>query len=324
MTHELDSYLKSLRDTDTLSGSVLIARDGEILLTKGYGFCNYELNMPNKESTIFRIASLTKSFTAVAILQLVEREFLKLTDTISRYIPDFPNGNMITIHHLLSHTSGIVNYTKLPDYNAFKIKPSTPEMIITRLQEKPLNFVSGTEWEYSNSGYTLLTHILEKVSGTTYEQFLKECIFDPLEMHNSGYDTHATVLANRASGYIKNTNGSLQNAPYRDMSLLAGAGGLYSTVEDLYKFHNALYTTRLLSKESICTMQTPIKNNYCYGWFHGTLIKEPTIYGMGAIDGFHSILLRFLNWDACIILLCNSTPIDLKKIAHEIVPILAQ
>jgi len=238
------------------SGSVLIAKGDEVLVRKGYGLANIEIDVPNTPKTKFRLGSVTKQFTAMAILQLQEDELLSVNDPLSKFIPDYPEGDKITIHHLLTHTSGIPNLTDFPELEKIK-KIKTPiEEIIKIFKNEQLEFAPGEKHQYSNSGYTLLGYIIEKASGKTYEEYLKENIFIPLNMKDSGYDHYNTVLLNRASGYSPGKDG-IVNAKYIDMSIPFGGGCLYSTVGDMYLWDRALYTDKLLSESSLNEMFTP-------------------------------------------------------------------
>ena len=262
MTAKLDHYVQMYADQGLFSGAVLVAKDGKILLCKAYGMANLEHDIPNKIDTKFKIASMTKSFTAMAIMQLQEMGKLAVQDSLAKYIPDYPRGKEITIHQLLTHTSGVPHHAAGQYDKQEKIQQYTLETRIALFKNKPLDFNPGEKFGYSDYGYILLTYIIEKASGETYEQFLKEYIFDPLSMQNTGYDDYKRIIKNRASGYTLFGT----NADYIDMSFLSGAGALYSTVQDLYRWDQALYTDKLISKKSLDTMFTPFKDNTGYGW----------------------------------------------------------
>lgn len=313
MKAKLDNYIKSYVNLDLFRGAVLVAKDGKILLCKAYGMANVEHDVPNKIDTKFRIASITKQFTAMAIMQLQEMGLLNVQDPISKYIPDYPNGDKITIHHLLTHTSGIPELTELPGVAKKTIKQHSLEKLISRFKDKPLESKPGEKFAYCNSDYILLTYIIEKTSGKKYETFLKEHIFDPLNMKDSGYDDYNRIIKNRASGYSLN-NGELENADYLDMSFPTGAGALYSTVEDLYRYDRALYTDKLISQESLNKIFTPHvdssslfpNSSYGYGWF----IQPSSPYGKiishgGAINGFSTKISRYVDHKICVIVLSN-------------------
>ncbi|MFH1253839.1 MAG: serine hydrolase [bacterium] len=326
---KLDSYIKAYVELGKFSGSVLVAKDGKILLCKGYGMANYEHDIPNTPQTKFRLASITKQFTAMAVMQLQEQGLLSVNDTLSKYIPDYPSGNKITIHHLLTHTSGVPNVTAFPESERKKIKPHTLEQLIERFKLKPLDFKPGEKHSYSNSGYILLSYIIEKASGKKYETVLKENIFTPLNMINSGYDKSSTVIKNRASGYSMSGD-ELINASYIDMSYPAGAGALYSTVEDLYLWDQALYSEKLLSDElratvfaphSIMHQDDPDSSSYGYGWCIGKLHNRNITEHAGGIDGFSTDICRYPDEKVCVIVLSNCNHFKASKIAQGLAAI---
>ena len=197
----LSAYMDAAAKAEKFNGSVLVAKDGEILFAKGYGLANAEHQVPNTPETKFRLGSITKQFTAMAILILQEQSKLKVEDPIGKYLADAPKAwEGVTIHHLLTHTSGVPSYTDDPSYGKKMTQPETVKSMIARFKDKPLEFEPGEKFHYSNSGYFLLGAIIEKVSGKSYEAFLKEAIFDPLGMTDTGYDQHATVLPNGLRG----------------------------------------------------------------------------------------------------------------------------
>jgi len=238
---QVDTYLKPYLDAASFSGAVLLARGGKVLLSKGYGMANYELNIPNTPQTKFHIASLSKTFTAAAILQLQERGLLSVQDPIARFIPDYPRGNEITLHHLLTHTSGIPDINGVPEYDSLSRFAQTPASLIAVFRDRPLLFEPGARYSYSNSNYNLLAFVIEKVSGKTYGEFLQENIFGPAGMTSTGHDGDpATLLTNRATGYVPSGLFDLANAPFLDWSAKTGNGSIYSTVEDLYRWDRVL------------------------------------------------------------------------------------
>ena len=239
---QIDALLAQYHDYGLFNGAALVAENGAVIFKKGYGDANMEWDLPNKPDTKFRLGSITKQFTAVLILQLMQEGKLSLDDPLNKHLPDYPTdvGGQVTIHHLLTHTSGIPSYTGLPDFFAEQSRdPYTPDELVEVFADLPLEFEPGSEWRYNNSGYFLLGAIIEKIEGTTYEESLQQRIFDPLGMHDSGYDHHDTILPNRAAGYERQGAG-YRNAAYLDMSLPYAAGSLYSTVEDLALWDRAL------------------------------------------------------------------------------------
>ncbi len=314
----MDAYLAAAAKLHWFSGSVLVARGGRVILSKGYGMANYELDVPNTPRTKFRLGSVTKQFTSMAIMQLEQQGKLKVSDTLQTYFPDYPQGDKITLRHLLTHTAGVPNYTALPDYAKLMSQPTTALQIIDRFKSLPLEFAPGEKINYSNSGYVLLGAIIEKVSGQSYEQFLQDNIFRPLGMSDSGYDHAGTILKNRASGY-EFPDDRMANAAYVDMSTPHAAGALYSTVEDLYKWDRALYTDKLLPQAARERMFTPfdvqsgpaeygslLKSNYAFGWVVDTFAGHKVIHHSGGVNGFTTNIARFVDDDACVIVLNNS------------------
>jgi CubicO group peptidase (beta-lactamase class C family) len=271
-------------------GAVLVAKDGKVLFDKGFGSANLEWQIPNDGDTKFRLASVTKQFTATAILLLQERGKLRLDAPVKTYLPDAPAAwDKVTVFNLLTHSAGIPNFTSFDGFDKTKTLPTTVSDLIARFRDKPLDFAPGEQFKYSNSGYTVLTAIIEKVSGQSYPDFIVENLFKPLGMNASGYDTHAAILAHRASGYSSGRDG-LVNAEYVDMSIPQGAGGLYSTTHDLLKWHAGLWGGKLLKPESLAAMRTPFKGNYAFGNIVVTRDGATTIGHGGGIEGFDTWL----------------------------------
>jgi CubicO group peptidase (beta-lactamase class C family) len=298
-----DEYVKAYAEIDRFSGSVLIARKGEILLKRGYGMADYEHGIPNTPRTKFRIASLTKSFTALAILQLQEQGLLHINDSLSKFFPDYPRGDAITLHHLLSHTSGIPNFTVATDEKA-RTMPHNLEMTIKKFKDLPLEFSPGEKFEYCNAGYYLLGSIIEKVTGKDYATVIKHNIFVPLGMTDSGYDYNHLIIKNRAYGY-RLEKGKLINAEYIHMANVHASGGLYSTIEDMYLWDRALYTEKLVKRNSLKQMFTPVTKNYGYGWGIINLFDRKMVGHNGDMEGFQTNITRFVDDDVCIIILSN-------------------
>jgi CubicO group peptidase (beta-lactamase class C family) len=233
---KMDQIVQPFVTNHTFMGTVLAARGNEVLFSKGYGSADLEWDVPNAPNTKFRLGSVTKQFTAASIMMLEERGKLSVNDPVKKYLPDAPAAwDKITIMHLLTHTSGIPNFTSFPDYPKLEPFSTTTAQLVARFRDKPLDFQPGEKWSYSNSGYVLLTYLLEKISGTTYEAFVQENIFKPLGMKDSGVDSNSAVLPHRASGYIFNKD-HFENAGFINMTVPQGAGALYSTTEDLLKW----------------------------------------------------------------------------------------
>ena len=300
----MDAYLAAAHKIGRFSGSVLVAHKGRVVLSKGYGMANYELDVPNAPETKFRLGSVTKQFTAMVILQLEERGKLKVTDTVKAFFPDYPSGEKITLHHLLTHTSGIPNLTDFPDYTKTQMLYTPALKSVEKFKALPLEFTPGEKFSYSNSGYILLGAVIEKATGRSYENVLRELVLEPLGMKDSGYDHAERVIKDRASGY-EFPGDELLNASYIDMSIPHAAGALYSTTLDLYKWDRALYSDKLLSQAARERMFTPFKSGYAYGWFIGEFAKHKVIRHGGGIDGFTTDITRFPDDDACVVVLNN-------------------
>ncbi|HWS17963.1 MAG TPA: serine hydrolase domain-containing protein, partial [Candidatus Elarobacter sp.] len=248
-------------------GSVLVAQDGKVLLDKGYGFANLEWDIPNTPTTKFRLGSVTKQFTAASILLLEERGKLKVEDPVKNYMQDAPAAwDKITIFHVLTHTSGIPSFTSFPDYASTEATPTSPEKLVARFRDKPLEFEPGTKWNYSNSGYVLLGYLVEKISGQSYQDFVQQNIFTPLGMKDSGYDSNSAIIPHRATGYMPGKSGNSPiNATYVDMTIPFSAGALYSTTEDLLRWEQGLFGGKVLKQASLAKMITPFKQDYAFG-----------------------------------------------------------
>jgi CubicO group peptidase (beta-lactamase class C family) len=300
-------------------GTVLVAKDGKVLFSNGYGFANAEHNVPNTPDTKFRLGSLTKQFTALAILQLEEQGKLKVTDPACNYLPTCPaTWRPITIHHLATHTSGLFNFTEDPDHDRTTVLPSPPAKSLEKIRDKPLRFDPGTKFEYSNSGYVALALVIEKASGETYAGYMQKHIFTPAGMQNSGHDSHTAILPNRATGY-QGAGKSLRHAPYHDMTIPIGAGDLYSTVQDLLLWDQALRTDVLL--KSRAKLFTPEKENYAYGWEVTRLFNRPIHTHDGGINGFSTIILRFPGENLVSIVLSNNASSATGKIGRGLAAI---
>ena len=289
----MDQVVRASADSDAFAGSVLVARDGEILLDRGYGLANREWNIPNDGDTKFRLASVTKQFTAVAVLLLNERGRVDLDAPIRTYLPDAPAAwDRVTVRHLLTHTSGVADFTRFDDFDAQKTRPATLDSLIARFRDRPLDFQPGEAWAYSNSGYVLLTAVIERASGQAYPDFLAQNLFQPLGMADTGYDRHAAILPRRASGYTPSAGGVVVNADYVDMSVPQGGGGLYSTTHDLLKWEQGLFGGRVLSPRSLSLLTTPYRNGYAMGLAVAEADGGAVVSHSGGIEGFNSFMAR--------------------------------
>jgi CubicO group peptidase (beta-lactamase class C family) len=305
--------------------AILIAKKGEVILEKGYGTANVELNVPMNAEMAFRIGSITKQFTAIAILQLVEKGKISLQDSMQKFITNFGfKGKTITIENLLTHTSGIKGYeqieVKLPNVMRIDFSPKT---VIDSLSKMALEFEPNSRYNYSNSNYFLLGYIIEQVSGKSYQQYLKESIFIPAALQSTYYETPTEIIPNRANGYSL-SNSSYWNTDFISMALVYSAGALRSTVNDLYKWHKALYEEKLLQKETFLKAIKPYiladgkSIEYGYGFFNKTENGINSIGHGGAIDGFRAIEMYYPTQDIFITLLCNSETDNFEQFFEKI------
>jgi CubicO group peptidase (beta-lactamase class C family) len=301
----MDEIVQSYVDAKQFMGSVLVARGETVLFSKAYGLADLEWNIPNTTTTKFRIGSMTKQFTAAAVLLLEERGKLKVDDPVKRYYPDAPAAwDKITLYHLLTHTSGIPNHTTFPEFESLSTLRTAPDQLVKTFRDRPLEFVPGSQMRYSNSGYVLLGAIIEKVSGTSYEKFVDENIFMPLGMNDSGYDSTQSIIMRRAAGYGPGPNGPV-NARYVDMTVPYAAGALYSTTGDLLRWERSLFSGRVLSKPSLGKMTTPSKSDYALGLEVSRQSGRSVIQHGGSINGFSSRLAYFPDDEVTVIALSN-------------------
>jgi CubicO group peptidase (beta-lactamase class C family) len=308
---EFDRVLAEHYKPNEPGATALVARNGQIIYQKGFGLANLEWNEPMQADHIFRIGSITKQFTAVAILQLMEQGKLSLQDEITRFIPDYPTqGNTITIEHLLTHTSGIQNYTAMKDYLPRMTLDMTPAEMIDHFKDQPMRFAPGTKWSYSNSNYFILGYIIERITGQTYQAYLEENFFKPLGMTNSLYASDIKIVKNRVDAYSKGDHG-FENAPSLSMTQPYAAGSIQSTVEDLYKWQQAVQSYKLVKKESLDKAFTSYKladgteTNYGYGWRFGNVQGSPTIEHGGAINGTITMAMYLPREDVFVAVFSN-------------------
>jgi CubicO group peptidase (beta-lactamase class C family) len=306
LASKVEEYMDARVRRDHFSGSILIARDGKILFARGYGMANLEYDVPNTPHTKFRLGSITKQFTAMAILILQERGKLKVEDKINKYVPDAPKAwDEITIRHLLTHTSGIPNYTSYPEFLKTLPVRVTLKELIGKFRDKPLDFKPGEKYKYSNSGYVVLGQVIETAAGQSYASFLNEAIFAPLGMKDTGYDSAEPIIKHRAAGYTRRLGILLSNCDYVDMSIPHAAGALYSTVEDLLKWDQALYTEKLVPRKSLEAMFAPVNDNYGYGWLIDKKQGRTRYSHGGGIMGFATMIERYPEPKLLVVALSN-------------------
>ncbi len=272
----VDEYLEPLIKNDLFNGVILIAKEGKIVLNKAYGYANYEHQVRNTPETKFRIASLSKPFTKLAIIQLLEKNALNLDDVLSKFIPNYPQGDIITIQHLLDHSSGIPHLNDFDGYDEFAKEQYSVKQVIDLFKNELLEYEPGTKKTYSNSGYALLVYIIEKTSGLSYENYLDRNIFQPAGMKNSGDDSGKHIVSGLAKGYMMNLeNKGLQLPLYYNPSTKIGGGSLYSTTEDLFLFSKA-YKEGRLSKST-----EPLYDQGTFGKSPG---YNSMIWGLDKVD----------------------------------------
>jgi CubicO group peptidase (beta-lactamase class C family) len=285
---QVDALFASCANGEAPGASVIVIQNGEVLHERSYGLASIELGVANTPGTVFRLGSMTKQFTAMAILQLHDRGLLSIDDLVARYLPDAPHGDAITIRHLLTHTSGI-----------------------GQADDAQLEFAPGERLNYSNKGYWLLGRIIEKISGRPYEEYLRENVLGPLGMSHTGFEHRNEVIKNRASGYSNREGGGYLNTGFDDVSGAYSAGALYSTVRDMRLWDQALYTDKLAKPETIELAFTPAKLNdgrlasFGFGWMVRDYRGLREVCHGGDISGFNSYIARFPDQRFTVIVLSN-------------------
>ena len=287
----VDGYVKPLIALDLFQGVVLIARGERVVLEKGYGFANVELGVRNTPTQVFRIASLSKPFTEVALGRLVEEKKLDLSDPLSRYFPQFPKGDSITLEMLRTHRAGIANLNSIP-YDEESGRPNTLDSLVRRIAREPLAFAPGAKRRYSNGGYALLAYVIEKASGRPYEDYLRQSVLDPLGLRDTRHESDPMVVRGRAYGYTVSPEerGALVVAPFQQMATKTGGGSLVSTARDLHRFLRAMYGDNAIRAAT---------------W--RTLFPPDSVYGFqGRCPGFNVYMGRDFKHDVDVVVLCNN------------------
>jgi CubicO group peptidase (beta-lactamase class C family) len=300
---KIDSYIRPFAESNNFPGAILVARGDNILFSKAYGMANYELRVANTPRHRFHLASLTKMFTAAAVLLLEERGKLRTSDTVAKFLPDYPNGGKVRLEHLLTHTAGVPNADFSEGENRVRY---TTEQLVNKFKTRPLDFEPGSRTRYSNSNYNLLAWIIEKVSGQNYGDFLKANIFDRLEMKSTLHDGDASALIeDRASGTVPNGLNGMKNAPWVDWSSKTGSGSLVSTTEDLARFVRAEFGGTLLQPESLARVLQK-RPGFPYGWSQDELFGRKQMAVGGRSPGFVTAVQYYPEDDTTIIVLTNS------------------
>jgi CubicO group peptidase (beta-lactamase class C family) len=314
-----DSLYASIGREQRPGIAVLVAKKGSIVYQKGFAYADIQSHKKITPLTKFRIGSITKQFTAAAILQLQEEGKLNVSDKLSKFFPEFPRADEVTIHHLLTHTSGIHSYTNTDSFMRRVTAPISEEKLFAEIKKYPYDFYPGDEYRYNNSGYFLLGYLIEKITGKKLGEVFKERFFVPLKMTNTGMYDSQHKPSNEATGYEKNGN-AYQPATDWDMSWAAGAGGLHSTVEDLNKWNNAFYHGKILKQESFKAAITPVMLNsgekppgmdYGYGLGIGHYRGFESIGHSGGLNGFISQLVWYPREEMTVVMLTNQSPPEL-------------
>lgn len=309
--NKFDSYIQAYVRNGDFTGSVLVAKDGHVLFRKSYGFANTEWKVPNSENTKFHIASITKTFTAAAIVILEQQGKLKFSDPLSKYVPGYLNGDRITIEEMLMHSSGLPDYYSLPEYATKKYDRVTLPDLIAWVKNKPLDFLPGSKSSYSNTGYGFLAYVIEQVSGKPYDEFVDNELLKPAGMKDTGTFRDDGLISNRASGYQPALEESgLRNAPFYDKTILAGSGSLYSTTGDLYLWVQAIQRGRFFTMRRLA---------HPYGWGEReTKTRHKYIEQSGRAPGFASHLSIFPDDDLSVIVLGNLEDAAVNVMADDL------
>jgi D-alanyl-D-alanine carboxypeptidase len=317
---QAQSVIQAYDQADLFSGAVLVAVDGKPVLRKGVGLADRELGVAVTPDMKFRIGSITKQFTATAVLQLQEAGKLSIDDLVSKYYSEAPPAwSKITLRHLLTHTSGIPTYTALPGFFEREARqPHTPEELIKLTRDKPLDFEPGSKYAYDNSGYILLGAVVEKVSGQHYADYVQQHIFGPLGMIGSGYDDAERIITGRASGYERGPDATWRNAKFLDMTVPFAAGSLYSTVDDLLAWDQALYAARPLEPDSLKAMFTDYGHKYGFGFVVDQKWGQDRIWHNGGINGFSASFQRYPKGRVTAIALSNEVTPAVDKVAADL------
>jgi CubicO group peptidase (beta-lactamase class C family) len=325
----LDSVLELYHTHNQFSGTVLVARHGELLYARGFGHASLEHGVPNTPATKFRIASITKQFTSMLVMRQVAAGRMSTDDPIRRYLPDYPSpqGDVVTIHHLLSHTSGFPHYAGIPDFfPLYGRKAFEHSEFVALFRDLELMYEPGTDYSYSSFGYYLLGYILEEVTGKSFGELLREEILDPLGMHDTGLVDHREVLPNKAAGYDLMPWGFV-HSEYRDLSTALATGDMYTTVLDMVQWDRALRENRLLEPSLQERLFTPNLSGYGYGWVmgHHRLPEGDSLFFQqhtGGTNGFTSIATRLPQEGYYILVFCNTRPGEIRSIERDILRVL--
>ena len=326
---KVDSVITTVfKEKNGPGGVFLVAKDGRSIYRKAFGKANLELDVNMKPENVFQIGSMTKQFTAIAVMMLVEQGKLNVNNPISKFIPDYPNGNKITIHHLLTHTSGIKDFTKMKSIMSIARKDLSPKDLVDFFKDEPTDFQPGEKFDYNNSGYVVLGYILELVSGKTYEDFIEQNIFKKVGMNNSRYASDREIVNNRAYGY--HNRGAFTNKINISLTIPYASGSLMSTVDDMLKWQKAINNNVLVSQSTIDKVFTKHTLNngeqitYGYGWHLKNINGIPTREHGGSIFGFKSMGVYVPSMDIYVIGFSNCDCNSPTKVTRDIAKLIVE
>lgn len=310
----MDGYVGALTNAGSFRGAVFVAVHGRVLVSRGYGLANADGALPNTPQTRFRLASVSKPITALAVMQLVAAEQLSLDGSVCTYLANCPPAwAPITVRHLLNHTAGLANYTDFASFAQVERSPATPDQVIDRFRSLPLNFAPGAAFAYSNANYVLLGKLIEQVSGMSYAEYLNARIFGPLGMADSGYDNGDFSALNGTRGYAGGAP-----ALALDTSNLYAAGALYASTEDLYRLVRALDAGLLMPPDLMAQMVTPGAGNFGLGWKVESRFGRRAIFHPGYMSGAATFLVRYPDDGLTVIVLSNDEYSNVIGVADEL------
>lgn len=303
-TKEFDAYMAAQVKVNKFNGNVLVTRKGKVLYEKSFGVADVEWNTPLNAATLFQVGSVTKQFTSSGIMQLVEQGKVSVDDKLTKYFPDFPKGDSVTVHMLLNHTSGMADYTEIDGFMNWASLPLKGDSLVARFKDRPYNFSPGTQWRYCNSGYFLLGMIIEKVSGMSWRDYIYKNVIAKAGLKHTDANRWDSIMPNRAKGYERQGE-KIINAPYISMEIPFSAGNIISTTHDLDQWTNALYAGKVVSPASLTRMTTPYMGKYGYALLIDSTAKHKRIWHNGGIPGFESFLGHYPAEDINIVVFSN-------------------
>jgi hypothetical protein len=301
----IEAYMKAQVDVNRFSGNVLVKEKGKVIYEKCFGKSDMEMGTALNPGSIFQVGSVTKQFTAAGIMQLEEQGRLSVNDRLSRFFPDYPKGDSITIHMLLNHTSGIFDYTSIPDFGTWMTLPLKGDSLVKRFRDLPFDFPVGSHWRYSNSGYFLLGMIIEKITGMSWRDYTYQNVIGKARLKHTDVNRWDSLMIGRAKGYEKTSSGSV-NAPYISMEIPFSAGAIVSTTQDLAQWTDALYSGQVVGKGSLKKMTTPYLSKYGYALLIDSTGSHRRVWHNGGIPGFESMLAHYPDDDLTVVVISNN------------------